>query len=132
MAISLKDLNTVQKKAVETALTHSISVIEGPPGTGKTQTILNIIANVVASGKTVGMVAGNNSATANVQEKMEKLGYGFLTAMLGSVHNREIFFKSTLKKLPCMDGWELDFDADIRRDMEQKSIEFICKRVKKV
>ncbi|MFG1626061.1 AAA domain-containing protein [Kribbella sp. NPDC049227] len=24
---------------------HSISVIEGPPGTGKTETILNLIAN---------------------------------------------------------------------------------------
>jgi superfamily I DNA and/or RNA helicase len=118
-------LNASQKKAVETALTHSISVIEGPPGTGKTQTILNIIANVVAKGKTVGMVAGNNSAMANVQEKMEKLGYEFLTAMLGSVHNREVFFKSSPKKLPSMAGWALDFDASIRKKkaMEQKSLE---------
>lgn len=118
-------LNASQKKAVETALTHPISVIEGPPGTGKTQTILNIIANVVARGKSVGMVAGNNSATANVQEKMEKRGYGFLTTMLGSVHNREVFFKSAPKKLPSMDGWALDLDAAIRKKiaLEQKSLE---------
>jgi RecA/RadA recombinase len=117
-------LNASQKKAVKTALTHSISVIEGPPGTGKTQTILNIIANVVARGKNVGMVASNNSATANVQEKMEKRGYGFLTAMLGSVHNREVFFKSAPKKLPSLDGWALDFNAAVRKkkSMEQKSL----------
>ena len=40
--------NLSQKKALENALTHSVSVIEGPPGTGKTQTILNIIANLIA------------------------------------------------------------------------------------
>jgi RecA/RadA recombinase len=118
-------LNASQKKAVETALTHSLSVIEGPPGTGKTQTILNIIANVVARGKNVGMVASNNSATANVQEKMEKRGYGFLTAMLGSVYNRAVFFKFAPKKIPNLDGWALDFNAAIRKkkSMEQKSLE---------
>ena len=31
--------NASQKKAVETALTHQVSIIQGPPGTGKTQTI---------------------------------------------------------------------------------------------
>ena len=36
--------NLSQKAATEKALTEQISVIEGPPGTGKTQTILNIIA----------------------------------------------------------------------------------------
>ena len=118
-------LNASQKKAVETALTHSISVIEGPPGTGKTQTILNIIANVVAKGKNVGMVASNNSATANVQEKLEKGGYGFLTAMLGSAKNRTAFFQSASKKLPSLDGWALDFNAAVRKtkSLEQRSLQ---------
>ena len=74
--------NSSQKKAVKTALENSISIIEGPHGTGKTQTILNIIANVVAKGKTVGIVSSNNSATANVQEKLEKNGYGFINSNL--------------------------------------------------
>lgn len=38
--------NESQKLAVETTLRNSISIVEGPPGTGKTQTILNIIANL--------------------------------------------------------------------------------------
>ena len=42
--------NLSQKQAVKTALETKISIIEGPPGTGKTQTILNIIANIVAKG----------------------------------------------------------------------------------
>jgi hypothetical protein len=43
--------NLSQKAALENALKNSISVIEGPPGTGKTQTILNIIANLCSSSK---------------------------------------------------------------------------------
>ena len=37
--------NLSQKEAVEHAIRSKVSLIEGPPGTGKTQTILNIIAN---------------------------------------------------------------------------------------
>jgi KaiC/GvpD/RAD55 family RecA-like ATPase len=46
-----------QKSATEKALTEQISVIEGPPGTGKTQTILIIIANAVINGKKVAVVS---------------------------------------------------------------------------
>ncbi len=97
--------NLSQKKAVKTALENSISIIEGPPGTGKTQTILNIIANVVAKGKTVGIVAGNNSATANVQEKLEKNGYDFITALLGNSTNKTNFFEHGQSAIPDLMDW---------------------------
>ncbi|WP_189022528.1 AAA domain-containing protein [Paenibacillus albidus] len=35
-----------QKIALDQAFRSKISIIEGPPGTGKTQTILNILANL--------------------------------------------------------------------------------------
>lgn len=85
--------NLSQKAALENALKSSISIIEGPPGTGKTQTILNIIANLVAiQGKSVAVVSSNNEAIKNVAEKMDKEGYGFLTALLGNADNQETFF----------------------------------------
>ena len=61
--------NTSQKQAVDQALNSRLSVIEGPPGTGKTQTILNIIANIVMRGESVAVVSSNNSATENIEEK---------------------------------------------------------------
>jgi superfamily I DNA and/or RNA helicase len=100
--------NLSQKKAVITALENSVSIIEGPPGTGKTQTILNIIANVVAKGKTVGIVSGNNSATSNVQEKLEKNGYGFITALLGNSGNKAEFFQNKQSEVPDIAGWSVE------------------------
>ena len=44
-------VNESQLQAVEQAFASQISLIEGPPGTGKTQTILNIVANIVLRGK---------------------------------------------------------------------------------
>ncbi|WP_183138679.1 AAA domain-containing protein [Pseudomonas syringae group genomosp. 3] len=85
-------LNESQLKAVEEAFRSQISVIEGPPGTGKTQTILNIIANILLQGKTVAVVSNNNPAVENIYEKLGKCGLDYLVARLGSVQNQKAFF----------------------------------------
>lgn len=84
--------NESQKLAVETTLRSSISIVEGPPGTGKTQTILNIIANLIVQNKTVAIVSNNNSAVFNVREKLIKYGYGMVVASLGNNENKASFF----------------------------------------
>lgn len=86
--------NESQKLAVETTLANSISIVEGPPGTGKTQTILNIIANLIVQNKTVAIVSNNNSAVFNVREKLMKYGYGMVVASLGNNENKAAFFGS--------------------------------------
>ncbi|TBL76100.1 AAA domain-containing protein [Paenibacillus thalictri] len=86
--------NLSQKSALHQALQSTISIIEGPPGTGKTQTILNILANLtVMRDKTVAVVSGNNAAVANVREKLEREGYHFFAANLGNQENKERFFR---------------------------------------
>lgn len=85
--------NLSQREALKQALNNTISVIEGPPGTGKTQTILNILANlIVMQNKTVAVVSGNNAAVENVREKLEREGYHFLVAGLGNTDNKKLFF----------------------------------------
>lgn len=85
-------INETQMQAVKNAFSSQLSIIEGPPGTGKTQTILNIIANIIVNGKTCAIISNNNSAVENVYEKLEKKGLGFLIAKLGKSENRESFF----------------------------------------
>ena len=97
--------NLSQKKAIDNALCNQISIIEGPPGTGKTQTILNIIANAVMRGESVAVVSSNNSATANVLEKLKKYGVDFIAAPLGNSSNREAFIESQNPTLPDIRAW---------------------------
>lgn len=110
--------NLSQKKAVEAAFRHNISIIEGPPGTGKTQTILNIITNAVYRNQTVGVVSGNNSATDNVLEKLEKNGYGFIAALLGNQEKKKHFFETGQPKLPDFSGWKCS--AEMKASLEEK------------
>jgi len=86
--------NISQKEAVNKAFSSSFSVIEGPPGTGKTQTILNIIANAVMNGQSVAVVSSNNSAMKNVYEKLEKNDIEFIAALLGNSQNKKEFIDS--------------------------------------
>lgn len=96
-------LNESQLAAVENAFRAQISVVEGPPGTGKTQTILNILANIVLRGQTVAVLSNTNSAVKNVHEKLKKCGLGHLVADLGNQDNRNDFF-AALPPQPTGDG----------------------------
>lgn len=100
--------NISQKEAIEKSLHNQISIIEGPPGTGKTQTILNIIANAIINDKTVAVVSNNNSATANVVEKMNKYNMDFITAYLGNNDNKNEFFNSQTGKYPMSEEWNIN------------------------
>ncbi|MCY8826008.1 AAA domain-containing protein [Bacillus atrophaeus] len=105
-------LNLSQIQAVQSAFSSQISVIEGPPGTGKTQTILNLITNLVMKGKNAAIVSSNNSAVANVREKMEKAGYDFLLASLGNQDNQKKFFEQ-LPELPqTIDEWKIENERE--------------------
>lgn len=87
-------INQSQYQAVKNAMENQISVIEGPPGTGKTQTILNIIANLIYNGKSVAVVSNNNSATANIFEKLKQFDFDYICATLGRKENKENFIQN--------------------------------------
>lgn len=79
--------NSSQYLAVKNAITNESSVIEGPPGTGKTQTILNIIANLLINNQNCQVVSNNNYAILNIYEKLDKYELGYLSALLGKNEN---------------------------------------------
>ena len=90
-------INESQLTAVKQAFASQISIIEGPPGTGKTQTILNIVANILLNNHTVAILSNNNSAVENVYEKLAKYQLDYLVAKLGSNYKRKNFFDGELE-----------------------------------
>lgn len=100
--------NGSQEKAVTAAFENQLSVIQGPPGTGKTQTILNIIANILMQDKSVIVVSNNNSATTNVQEKLQKEGLDFIVAALGKKENKEHFVDNQPIVPTELSQWQLE------------------------
>lgn len=63
-----------QLAVVCTASNGKNMVVEGPPGTGKSQTITNMIAHFLASGKTVLFVAEKMAALEVVHKRLTSLG----------------------------------------------------------
>ncbi len=65
-----------QMAAIVTAAAGESFVLHGPPGTGKSQTITNMIANALYNGKSVLFVAEKMAALSVVQRRLEKIGLG--------------------------------------------------------
>lgn len=69
-------LNAAQQKAIENLSKNKMSVIVGPPGTGKSFTIANIALNEMQKGKSVLIVSKTDAAVDVVLEKITALGFG--------------------------------------------------------
>lgn len=65
-----------QIRAIERALAGQSFVLQGPPGSGKSQTITNLLANAMLRGKKVLFVAEKQSALQEVQERLEAVQLG--------------------------------------------------------
>ncbi|MEV4518071.1 AAA domain-containing protein [Dactylosporangium sp. NPDC049525] len=72
------DADSSQNYAINAVLTGQHSVIKGPPGTGKSQTIANLIASLVARGKRVLFVAEKRAAITAVTDRLARRGLGSL------------------------------------------------------
>ncbi len=70
------DADFSQLRAIELARSGANLVIHGPPGTGKSQTIANIIATLIAEGRRVLFVSEKTAALDVVKRRLTKVGLG--------------------------------------------------------
>lgn len=90
--------NLSQRQAVEHALTAQVSVVEGGAGMGKTQVIVNVVANLLARpGAHVAVVAAEDAGLDDVRERLDDAGVAFAIAGLGTVARREAFSRVRLR-----------------------------------
>lgn len=65
-----------QQEAIEQIKRGANMVVDGPPGTGKSQTIANAIAELIAQGKTVLFVSEKTAALEVVKKRLDERGLG--------------------------------------------------------
>jgi very-short-patch-repair endonuclease len=69
----VRDADATQRKCLIAARAGQSFVMDGPPGTGKSQTITNVIAQLLADGKTVLFVSEKAAALEVVQNRLAEL-----------------------------------------------------------
>ncbi|WPY00047.1 Putative helicase domain protein (plasmid) [Candidatus Megaera polyxenophila] len=98
--------------------------VEGPPGTGKSQTIVNTIASVLAAGKKVLFVAEKSAALAVVRSRLEAFGFGnFLLTLEANRSSKELVISSIRDRMemkPCLDPRELDHEIKRFKEARDK------------
>jgi superfamily I DNA and/or RNA helicase/very-short-patch-repair endonuclease len=67
-------LNTEQRKAVDLSLTENLTVVTGPPGTGKSQVVTDLVINAAWRGKKILFASKNNKAVDVVESRINNLG----------------------------------------------------------
>lgn len=90
------DADSSQTVAIAEAAGGRSLVVKGPPGTGKSQTITNMIAAAVARGKKVLFVAEKMAALDVVHRRLQQVGLGPLTLEL---HSNKVNKRTVLEEL---------------------------------
>ena len=93
------DADFSQLRAIEAARRgESDQVIHGPPGTGKSQTITNMIAGLLADGKRVLFVSEKTAALDVVKKRLDDCGLGVFCLDLHSERGRKASVYAQLKQ----------------------------------
>jgi very-short-patch-repair endonuclease len=90
------DADSSQTVAIAEVAGGRTLVVKGPPGTGKSQTITNIIAAAVARDKKVLFVAEKMAALDVVHRRLQQVGLGPLTLEL---HSNKVNKRTVLEEL---------------------------------
>jgi len=73
LPINLGPLNMEQIEAAASAMGEPLSVVTGPPGTGKTQVIVSIVATALRAGRSVVVASKNHQALDAVESQFSEL-----------------------------------------------------------
>jgi hypothetical protein len=90
------DADSSQQRAIAGVLSGQSRVIHGPPGTGKSQTITNLISTLAATGRRILFVAEKKAALDVVKRRLEEVGLGHLAIVL---HGADLSPKKVMQQV---------------------------------
>ncbi len=110
----IDDADSSQHSALVDAVNGRNLVIEGPPGSGKSQTITNMIAAAIAQGKKVLFVAEKMAALQVVQSRLSRAGLGdFCLELHSNKTQKKQIYQDLAARLARQNEFQSVADADL-------------------
>ncbi len=130
-------LSDAQLNVIKNVENSKLVSVFGPPGTGKSQTIVNLAAHLIANGKTVLVASRMDKAVDVIAERLNDLGAPFLALRAGRLnYQRELSMQLQdllANKVDLDEGVENSILCDVS-DMEEllKAISDLEKKSEKI
>lgn len=134
VAVTPLSLSDSQENVVKSIENNTFVAVYGPPGTGKSQTIVNLVSHLIASGKTVLVASRMDKAVDVVSDRLNELGAPFLALRAGRMnYQKQLSFQLQdllSNKVDLDSEYEDALFADVKdmkelinaiRDLESKS-----------
>jgi len=112
-------MNLEQREAVQNALVNNLTVITGPPGTGKSQVVTNLLINAAWQKKRVLFASKNNKAVDVVESRVNNIGTRPILLRLGGRGDYQDQLVSHLSNLLAT-----TVDQQDEQDFEERKQEF--------
>ena len=114
------DADSSQHQAISWALMGQSEVVWGPPGTGKSQTIANLVAALIANSKRVLFVAQKQAAVEVVISRLNQTGLGDLVMNChGGFRSRRKFSRGLADAIQRIRSTPEGIYSDLHRELSQ-------------
>jgi hypothetical protein len=132
----VEDADSSQMSALIDILKGENMVVEGPPGTGKSQTITNLISAAISQGKSVLFVAEKQAALDVVKRRMDKAGLGdFCLDLHSDKAQKRMVLDSFAQRINFENGHsfkQADYDIQVQRyERSRQQLQEYCLMVNK-
>ena len=114
--------NLSQDKAIVSALNQN-TIIWGPPGTGKSQTITNILTNVLMFNKTALVVSQKKAALEVLKNRMESLEIFCLFILNDREMNKKKFYEPIKSYISFLENFDLNAEERMIKIISDKEKE---------
>lgn len=113
-----------QLNAVKNAHQNKTFILHGPPGTGKSQTITNIIADALANDKKVLFVAAKKAALDVVHSRLENIGLGAFCLELHSNKSKKSDVLKQFERTLDVPKYQINADfAEEAKRLDERKLE---------
>lgn len=113
-----------QRRVIAACRKHGATVVDGPPGTGKSQVIVNLVAEALGRGERVAVVCEKRAALDVVRQRLSGLGFQKTLAVVHDVQeDRKPLFEQIAARLEETDASPFDAQAAERALREHQTVE---------